>query len=132
MTEATERARRRPSWAKAVLVAVLAVVLLIGGYWLFTQGPGRQLLSPAGSTVAEFSGDSNQTTGSFQVREGWAINWESTGQQFAFAIRGDRDFGTVINIDEPGSGVTSPTGAGTFHLDVTAAGPWAISITQGE
>jgi hypothetical protein len=131
MTETMLRPPRRPRWAIAALAVVLFVIVVLGGYWLFTQGPGRQVLSPPGSTVAQFSGASDQTTQSFQVREGWAINWDSTGQRFAFAIRGDRDFGTVINITEPGSGVTSPTGAGSFHLEVTAQGSWTISITQG-
>jgi hypothetical protein len=132
MTEAIEPARRRRRWVLPALVAAIALIVILGGYWAFTQGPGRQLLSPAGSTVATFSGDSDQTTGSFQVREGWAIHWDSTGQKFAFAIRGDRDFGTVINITEPGSGVTSPTGTGSFDLEVTAQGAWTISITQGD
>lgn len=65
---------RRTSLLKTSATVVVVAVLLIGGYWLMTQGPGREILSPAGSTVAQFSGDSDQTTGSFQVREGWAIN----------------------------------------------------------
>ena len=123
---------RRPSRPTAALVAVAVVTLLVAGYWLMTQGPGRQILSPPGSIVTEFSGDSDLTSEPFQVREGWAIQWESKGDHFAFAIRGDRDFGTIIDVDEPGSGVTSPTGAGTFHLEVTSSGPWSIKIAQGE
>ena len=126
---ATGRPRRR---VVRVLGVAIALILIVGGYWVFTQGPGRQLLSPAGSTIASFSGAADQTTGSFQVRDGWAVHWDSTGQKFSFAIRGDRDFGKVIDINEPGSGVTSPTGAGTFHLEVTAEGDWTISITQGD
>lgn len=111
-------------------LVVLLVVVLAG--WFLTQGPGQQLLSPAGSTVAEFAGESDQVTDSFSVREGWAIHWESSGDAFSFAIEGDRDFGTVIDIDEPGNGVTSPTGSGTFHLEITADGPWTVRVTQGE
>jgi hypothetical protein len=132
MNDATEPDHRPRRWVRPTFAVAIAILLILGGFWLFTQGPGRQLLSPQGSTVASFSGESDQTTGSFQVREGWAIHWGSTGQKFAFAIRGDRDFGTVINITEPGRGVTSPTGAGSFHLDVTAQGAWTISITQGD
>jgi hypothetical protein len=117
----------------ALLVgAIVVVAAVLGAYWFVTQGPGQQILSSAGSTVATFSGDSNQTTSSFTVREGWDINWESTGTAFAFAIKGDRDFGTVINLTEPGSGITSPTGAGSYYLEVTATGPWTIEITQGD
>jgi len=132
MTDTIEPAHRPRRWVVPAFAVAIALLLILGGYWVFTQGPGRQLLSPQGSTVASFSGATDQTTGSFQVREGWAIHWDSTGQKFAFAIRGDRDFGTVINITEPGSGVTSPTGAGSFHLEVTAQGSWTISITQGD
>jgi hypothetical protein len=38
----------------------------------------------------------------------------------------------VINLTEPGSGITSPTGAGSYYLEVTATGPWTIEITQGD
>ena len=112
--------------------AIVVIVAVLAAYWFVTQGPGQQLLSPRGSTVAEFSGDGDQTTSPFQVREGWAIHWDSTAAHFAFAIRGDRDFGTIIDIDEPGSGVTSPTGSGSYNLEITADGPWSIRITQGE
>lgn len=114
------------------MAVLLLVALFAVGYWFVALGPGRQLVSPAGSNVAEFSGDGDQTTDSFTVREGWAIEWQSSGERFAYAIRGDRDFGTVIDIDAPGNGVTSPTGSGTFFLDVTAEGPWSITVRQGD
>lgn len=128
----TNEATRRQSSRPVIIALVGLVVLAAAGYWFLTQGPGQQLLSPAGSTVAEFSGDADQITSSFEVREGWAIHWESTGEAFAFAIDGDRDFGTVINVDEPGNGVTSPTGSGTYNLEITADGPWTVRITQGD
>lgn len=130
MTESSKPVLRSRRLTSLILI-VLALALLFGGYWFFTQGPGRQLLSPAGSAVAAFGGEGSQTTEPFQVREGWAIEWESTGDTFAFAIQGDRDFGTVIDIDEPGNGVTSPTGGGSYHLEVTAQGAWSITIKQG-
>lgn len=130
MTETSGRARI-PRWIASIVLVIALIVSFVGVYWFFTQGPGLQILSPAGSTVAAFGGEGDQTTATFQVREGWGIQWESKGTQFAFAIQGDRDFGKVIDINEPGSGVTSPTGAGSFHLEVTAKGPWTISITQG-
>jgi hypothetical protein len=130
MTETSGRVRI-PQWIAAIILVIIVLVSFAGVYLFFTQGPGTQFLSPAGSTVAAYSGDGDQTTLAFKVREGWAIQWESKGDQFAFAIQGDRDFGKVIDINEPGNGVTSPTGAGSFHLEVTATGPWTISITQG-
>ena len=128
----TDEATRRKSSRPLIIALVGLLVLVAAGYWFLSQGPGQQILSPAGSTVAEFSGDTDQTTSSFDVREGWAIHWESTGEAFAFAIAGDRDFGTVIDVDEPGNGVTSPTGGGTFNLEIAADGPWTVRITQGD
>lgn len=125
------KVRRRSRLLPGLLVvAVIAIVAI--GYWAATAGPAQSLVSPRGSTITEFSDDGNQTTPSFKVREGWAIHWDAKGKSFAFEIKGDRDFGKVIDIDEPGSGVTSPTGGGTFHLEVTADGPWSIKITQGD
>lgn len=115
-----------------VAMALLVGAVASAGYWILTQGPGRELVSPPGSIVAEFSGTGNQTTDAFQVREGWQIQWANSGPSFAFAITGDRDFGTVIDQREPASGVTSPVGGGTFRLEISADGPWTISIVQGE
>ena len=124
---------RQSSTGRPIIIGlVVLLVVAIAGYWFFTQGPGQQLLSPPGSTVAEFEGDADEVTSSFDVREGWAIHWESSGDAFSFAINGDRDFGTVIDIDEPGNGITSPTGSGTYHLEITADGPWTVTITQGD
>ena len=128
----TDEPRRQPRWLTGAVGLAVVAILLVGGYWLMTEGPGVRLLSPAGSTVAEFTGEGDIATDTFHVRDGWAIRWESTGERFAFAIGGDRDFGTVIDIDEPGSGVTSPTGSGAFRLDVTGEGPWSIVIVQGD
>jgi len=122
--------RRR--WLMVAVGLVVGAILLVGAWWLFTQGPGTALLSPPGSTVATFSGEGNQSTESFSVRDGWSIQWESQGPSFSYAIRGDRDFGTVITVDEPTSGVTNPTGSGTYHLEVTAEGAWQIDIIQGD
>lgn len=123
-------ARRTTTAAAAAVVGL--IVLAAIGYWFLTLGPGQTLVSPAGSTVAEFSGEGDQTTDEFEVREGWAIHWENSGESFSFAITGDRDFGTVIDQSEPGSGVTSPVGAGAYRLEIAAEGPWAIRIVQGD
>ena len=122
--------RRRPA-ALIFVLATVVIVILAGAYWFFMSGPGLRISSPPGSTVADFKGGGNQTTGTFLVREGWSIDWQHDSV-FSFAIRGDRDFGTVIDEKGSGSGVTSPVGGGTFHLDVTANGPWEIRIIQGD
>lgn len=125
-------AEHRGSWRPIAVVIVLIVVVAIGAYWLFTRGPGARLVSPAGSTVAQFRGSGDRITEAFSVREGWSIHWENTGDRFAFAISGDRDLGTVVEQEEPASGVTSPVGGGTFRLEITAEGPWSVRIVQGE
>jgi hypothetical protein len=106
--------------------------MAVAAYWFLTLGPGQRIVSPPESTVLQFSGSGDQTTPPFQVREAWDIQWESMGDRFSLAIRGDRDFGTVIEVDEAGSGVTSPTGAGSYYLEVTADGAWSVRITQGD
>ena len=131
MADAVTR-RRRPRPGAVAAAALIVALVIVGGYWFVTQGPGRQLLSPPGSTVAEYNGTGDGKTGTFTVREGWAINWETTGSRFALAIRGSRDFGTVIDVNEPGNGVTSPVGSGTFWIELKAEGPWTIRIAQGE
>jgi hypothetical protein len=112
------------------------VVLVLAGaalaYWFVTLGPGVALLSPAGSTVAELSGSGDQTSTTFRVRAGWQINWEATANHFAVAIVGDKDLGTVVSRDEPGSGVTVRSDAGNYRLEVRADGPWTIRVTQGQ
>ena len=125
----TPPARRR---ARVILIGVIVAIVLGSGYWLLTQGPGTRLTSPAGSEVTEFSGTGDEVTDTFQVREGWEIHWQNSGDRFAFAITGDRDFGTVIDQQEPGSGITSPVGGGTYRLEITAEGEWTVEVRQGE
>lgn len=115
-----------------LVVVVVAIAVVVGGFWFLAQGPGVRLLSPPQSTVAEFSGTGDQSTPAFGVRNGWRIHWQSTGERFSMAIRGDQDLGTVIESGEPATGVTSPAGAGTFHLDISADGSWSIRIEQGD
>lgn len=128
--ESTREARRRRRLWVATLAVFLLAILAAALYWYMIHGPGQA--SPPGSTVLEFSGEGNETTEPFSVRPGWRIDWENEGDQFSFAIRGDRDFGTVVEQQEPGSGITSPTGGGSYHLEVTATGPWSITVFQGD
>lgn len=122
------RVRSKPGMA---LIAILALVLVVGGYWFFTSGPGWSLISPRGSTVATFSGDGDATTASFRVREAWRIEWDSKGSSFAMTISGDENMGTVVQVTEPENGVTAPPSKGTFHLELKAQGSWTIRILQG-
>ena len=99
--------------------------------WYALAGPGRAGGAP-GSVIGEFSGTDDQTTPSFLARRGWQIQWESEGDQFEYAIRGDVDIGTVVDQGGPGSGITSPVPSGNFRLEVRASGPWTIRVTQGD
>lgn len=129
---ATSETRARIANGPRKWIAVAIAVLVLLGVVAVAFGPARSLLSPPGSSVAEFAGNGNLRTASFEVREGWAIHWESSGRHFAFSIGGDRDFGTVIDVNEPGSGVTSPVGHGRFYIDVQADAPWTLRVTQGD
>lgn len=115
-----------------LIIGALAVLaaLGVGGYVLFGQLRGGPQESAAPGVIAQFDGDGDKTTNTFTVNEGWQIQWETTGSAFTFAITGDRDFGTVIEQDGPGSGITSPVGSGTYRLEITAEGPWAVDIVQ--
>lgn len=129
-----EAAQRRATSSSVRLAAIGVIVLVIAAvaYWLLFHGPGQNITSPSGSTILEVSGQRDAATDDFRVREGWSIHWENSGHRFAFAISGDRDFGTVVDQSEPGSGVTSPVGGGTFRLEIEAEGPWSIRVVQGE
>ncbi|MBA2555949.1 MAG: hypothetical protein H0V12_01155 [Chloroflexi bacterium] len=122
--------RRRRRLRLATIALILLAIIAAAVYWYVNNGPGRA--SPAGSTVVELAGAGNQSTEPFTVRPGWRIEWQNTGDQFFMAITGDRDFGTVVEQQEPGSGVTSPSGAGTYRIDVRAAGEWSITVVQGD
>jgi hypothetical protein len=66
------------------------------------------------------------------VSPGWQIVWQTEGGGLAITVRGDQELGTIVNQDGPASGATSLPTAGTFHLEVTAKGPWSLKVLQGE
>lgn len=115
-----------------ISIGVAGLALVVGlVVSFFSYGPGWPIVSPRGSTVASFSGDSDLTTESFRVREGWRIQWESTGATFAMGIDGDLNMGTVVSVEGPETGLTAPPSKGTFHLEIRASGPWTATILQG-
>jgi hypothetical protein len=89
-------------------------------------------LAPALGTILELSGTGDMQSESFTVVSGWQIVWQTDGGGFAIAVRGDQDLGTIVNQEGPASGATSLPSAGTFHLEVTAKGPWSLKVLQGE
>jgi hypothetical protein len=96
---------------------------------LGTDPPGTD--SPPPTTVLEIEGAGDLVSESFDVVNGWQILWQTDGESFAYAIRGDQDVGTVVKQTGPSSGVTSIVPFGRFHLEVTAKGSWSIKVVQG-
>ena len=121
-----------PADRRWLVVSVIVLIAAVAGLSLYLSGGTHApATDPTRAVSTEFRGHGDETTDTFEVDRGWRILWETTGRAFQFAITGDRDFGTVIDRDGPGSGVTSPVGAGTFRLEITARGPWSIQIIQG-
>jgi hypothetical protein len=89
-------------------------------------------LAPPLGTILELSGTGDKQSESFTVVSGWQIVWQTDGGGFAIAVRGDQDLGTIVRQDQSASGATSLPSAGTFHLEVTAKGPWSLKVLQGE
>src|SRR5688500_19044047 len=100
--ETTHRSTR-PSRRRVLLAGAVAVVgAVVVGYVLWQN----QHHGDTRTEIAAFTGDGDQVTESFTVEEGWQVHWENEGESFAFAITGDFDFGTVIDQNAPGSGIT--------------------------
>jgi hypothetical protein len=87
---------------------------------------------PSQAVLLQMGGESDATGEVFEVRPGWQIVWQTDGERFAFAVRGDQDLGTIVDQTGPSSGVTSVAPAGTFQIEVTAKGPWSIKVVQGQ
>lgn len=85
---------------------------------------------PPPTTILAIEGTGDEVSERFEVQEGWQIVWQTEGDAFAFAIRGDPDVGTVVDQTGPSSGVTSIAPTGRFHLEITATGPWSIEVVQ--
>src|SRR5258708_4260381 len=118
---------------RALVLAVIVVVAAVGAFFAFrhydhvapsTSVPDTSTPGAEQDLVATFKGGSNQRTKSFTVNDGWEIRWETNGQRFQVAIRGDQNLGTVIDQEGAGGGATYPVGSGTYQLDITADGRW--------
>jgi hypothetical protein len=118
---------RRRGPAIAIVLVVLAVAA-VGAYFLLK--PDSDDGPPQRRVVASFSGSGNDTTQTFRVTKPWRIEWRNAGKRFAIAITGDRDFGTVVEREKPGAGVTTAEVAGTFRLVVKAKGAWSAKVLQ--
>ena len=97
-----------------------------------SPSPSSATPAPPGATILEMSGAGDMKGQSFAVTPGWQIVWQTQGQRFEFAVRGDQDLGRIVKQAGPASGATSLPTAGTFHVEVTATGPWSLKVLQGE
>ena len=88
---------------------------------------------PAVSTapVLKLEGTGNQRSETFDVLVGWQIQWQTDGDHIVVAVTGDQDLGDVVNFPGPASGVVSPPAGGAFRLEITADGPWSVTVIQG-
>jgi hypothetical protein len=123
--------RRRGRRARVLIVsAIILAAAVVVGYVAIQAflGPGGGPGDP--TVVAEFSGDGDQITTDFTVSGDWRIRWQTDGPRFAFAVRGERDLGTIITREGTANGVTSVVPSGTFRLEITAEGPWTVRIEQ--
>jgi len=80
--------------------------------------------------VVEMEGTGDAISEPFDASAGLRIEWKTTGRTFRIAMTGDQDLGTIVNESGSASGVISVAVSGTFHLEVTAEGPWSITVTQ--
>jgi hypothetical protein len=112
------------------VAAVVAAIIAFG--WAAANPPQG---GPHTTTLEDGSllivGEGNAVTDTFEVRPGWHIDWSSEGPRFSFAITGDRDFGTIIDEEGEIAGITNPVGSGRYALEITAEGPWEITIFPG-
>ena len=81
--------------------------------------------------MLELNGTGNLTTDAFAVEPGWQVVWQTEGTQFSYAVHGAQDLGTVVDVKEPSSGANAFAPAGTFRIEIAAAGPWSIKVLQG-
>ena len=101
-----------------------------------SSSPTATISSSAGPAISaapvlELKGTGNKRSAQFDVLVGWQIQWETQADHIVVELTGAKPLGKVIDEDGPASGVTSPPQGGTFRLQVTADGPWSITVIQG-
>ena len=137
----------------AIILGLTAIVGFVLGIWIGRPGPNEQgvgasLVTPSPSATATatavepsspialedmspLSGSADLTTDPFTARGVWQLDWETSGETFALTIDGEPDIGQVIDQSGAGKGTISPIPAGTFRIQVRAAGPWTIRVSPG-
>ncbi len=80
--------------------------------------------------VVSFSGTGDRTTESFQVDDGWAVEWTTDDERFQATLR-DTLSGIpslTANPVDPGSGRVVYARGGTFQFEVETEGSWTIEV----
>jgi len=101
-----------------------------------SASPTSTISTSAGPTVStapvlKLEGTGNQRSETFDVLVGWQIQWQTDGDHIVVAVTGDQDLGDVVDFPGPASGVVSPPAGGAFRLEITADGPWSVTVIQG-
>jgi hypothetical protein len=101
-----------------------------------SPSPTSTISSSAGPAVSaepvlQLRGTGKKRSAQFDVLVGWQIQWETQADHIVVEATGAKPLGKVIDEDGPASGVTSPPVGGTYRLQVTADGPWSITVIQG-
>jgi hypothetical protein len=101
-----------------------------------SASPFSSITSSAGPDIAaapllELNGNGDKRSSEFDVLLGWQFQWQTEGKRIAIRVTGDQDLGTVVDVPGPASGAASPPVAGIYQLEITADGPWSITVIQG-
>jgi len=80
--------------------------------------------------VESFSGTGDRMTETFEVDDGWAVEWTTDDERFQATLR-DTLTGIpslTANPVDPGSGRVVYARGGKFHFEVEAEGSWTIEV----
>lgn len=80
--------------------------------------------------VASFSGTGDRITETFEVDDGWAVEWTTDDERFQATLR-DTLSGIpslTANPVDPGSGRVVYARGGVFQFEVEAEGSWTIEV----
>lgn len=130
-----------PNLTRIKLNLPLFLTLCFGGFAFVVAGAFALMPASSPSTktetlIATFEGQGSGQTGQFTVSRGWEIQWETDTKETLQAIAWKTDAGQGsmimqmhrkplrehgrVNIEAPG----------TYHLDITATGPWKMHIYE--
>ncbi len=130
-----------PDLKKTKLNLPLFLTLCFGGFALvvaaaFAIMPPSRPDTSNETVIASFEGTGSDTTDFFTVEKGWEIQWETptieTLQSIAWKTAEGKGSMIMQMHRKPlrEHGRVNVNTSGTYHLDITANGPWKITIYQ--